>query len=80
MNEANTAKDVLDKVLAEDQGKLRIGDREITSRVIEGDEEKQFWKNITDRRTTRPKRGKRQRDSSTDRNSSKRSKDESSYS
>jgi hypothetical protein len=44
LNEANTAKDVLEKVLAAGKGKLMIGDKEVTSRVVEGDEEAQFWK------------------------------------
>lgn len=74
MNEANTAKDVLEKVLAADDGKLIIGDREIISRVVEGDEEIQFWKNVNDKRIAQRK-GKRKRDQSNEWNSLKRLKD-----
>lgn len=74
MNEANTAKDVLEKVLAADDGKLIIGDREIISRVVEGDEEMQFWKNVNDKRIAQRK-GKRKRDQSNEWNSLKRLKD-----
>lgn len=50
MNEANTAKDVLEKVLATGKGKLVIADKEVTSRVVEGDEEAQFWKEANEKR------------------------------
>ena len=73
MNEANTAKDVLEKVLAADDGKLIIGDREIISRVVDGEEETQFWKDANDKRITQ--RGKRKRNQSNGWNSSKRLKD-----
>jgi lupus La protein len=50
LNEANTAKDVLEKVLAAGKGKLMIGDKEVTSRIVEGDEEAQFWKEANEKR------------------------------
>ena len=50
LNEANTAKDVLEKVLAAGSGKLVIADKEVTSRVVEGDEETQFWKEANEKR------------------------------
>ncbi len=50
MNEANTAKDVLDKVLSAGNGKLSIGSNEVTSRVVEGEEEAQFWKKANEQR------------------------------
>ncbi|CAF0852962.1 unnamed protein product [Adineta steineri] len=50
LNEANTAKDVLEKVLAAGQGKLAIGDKEVTSRIVEGEEETQFWKEANEKR------------------------------
>ncbi|UJR13382.1 hypothetical protein I4U23_000398 [Adineta vaga] len=50
LNEANTAKDVLDKVLAAGNGKLVISDKEVNSRVIEGEEETQFWKQANEKR------------------------------
>jgi len=50
LNEANTAKDVLEKVLAAGQGKLMIGNKEISSRVVEGEEEAQFWKEANEKR------------------------------
>lgn len=70
MNEANTAKDVLQKVLAAGSGKLVIADKEVTSRVVEGDEETQFWKEANEKRAAERtkksdrfnnKRGKRNR-------------------
>ncbi|CAF0756609.1 unnamed protein product [Adineta ricciae] len=60
LNEANTAKDVLQKVLAAAQGKLVIADKEVTSRVVEGDEETQFWKEANAKRAAeRTKKGDR---------------------
>lgn len=60
LNEANTAKDVLEKVLAAAQGKLVIADKEVTSRVVEGDEEAQFWKEANEKRAAeRTKKGDR---------------------
>jgi hypothetical protein len=50
LNEGNTAKDVLEKVLAAENGKLKIGDNEVTSRVVEGEEEAQFWKVANEKR------------------------------
>jgi hypothetical protein len=50
LNEANTAKDVLEKVLAAENGKLVIGDNEVTSRIVEGEEEAQFWKEANEKR------------------------------
>jgi len=50
LNEANTAKDVLEKVLAAGNGKLMIGDKEVTSRIVEGEEEIQFWKEANEKR------------------------------
>lgn len=44
LNVANTAKDVLDKVLAAGGGKFTVGSKDLTSRVVEGEEEAQFWK------------------------------------
>lgn len=72
LNEANTAKDVLEKVLATGNGKLTIQDKEITARVIEGDEEAKFWKEANEKRAVQRtqkgeqrfaggKRGKRNR-------------------
>jgi len=52
LNEANTAKDVLEKVLAAGQGKLVIGDKEVTTRVVEGEEEAQFWKEANEKRAS----------------------------
>jgi len=60
LNEANTAKDVLEKVLAAGNGKLIIGDKEVTSRVVEGEEEAQFWKEANEKRAAeRIKKGER---------------------
>jgi hypothetical protein len=50
LNEANTAKDVLEKVLAAGNGKLVIGDNEVTSRIVENEEEIQFWKETNEKR------------------------------
>jgi len=50
LNEENTAKDVLEKVLADGNGKLVIGDNEVTSRIVEGEEEAQFWKEANEKR------------------------------
>ncbi|CAF0734195.1 unnamed protein product [Rotaria sordida] len=50
LNEANTAKDVLEKVLAAGQGKLMIDDKEVICRIVEGDEEVQFWKEANEKR------------------------------
>jgi len=50
LNEENTAKDVLEKVLAAGNGKLVIGDNEVTSRIVEGEEEAQFWKEANEKR------------------------------
>ncbi|CAF0895332.1 unnamed protein product [Adineta ricciae] len=50
LNEANTAKDVLEKVLAAGNGKLVIGDKQVTSRVVEGEEEARFWKEANEKR------------------------------
>jgi hypothetical protein len=50
LNEGNTAKDVLEKVLAAENGKLKIGNNEVTSRVVEGEEETQFWKEANEKR------------------------------
>lgn len=74
LNEENTAKDVLEKVLAVDDGKLIIEDREIISRVVEGDEETRFWKEIYEKRTARV-RPKRKRDQSKEKKLSKKVKD-----
>ncbi|CAF1447226.1 unnamed protein product [Adineta steineri] len=52
LNEANTAKDVLEKVLEAGNGKLTIGSNDVTSRVIEGEEETQFWKEANEKRAT----------------------------
>jgi hypothetical protein len=60
LNEANTAKDVLEKVLAAGQGKLTIANKDVTSRVVEGDEEAQFWKEANEKRAAeRTKKGDR---------------------
>jgi len=60
LNEANTAKDVLEKVLAAGKGKLVIGDKEVTSRLVEGEEEAQFWKEANEKRAAqRTKKGDR---------------------
>ncbi|UJR33981.1 hypothetical protein I4U23_021397 [Adineta vaga] len=60
LNEANTAKDVLEKVLAAGEGKLVIADKEVISRVVEGDEETQFWKEANEKRAAeRTKKGDR---------------------
>ncbi|CAF2634829.1 unnamed protein product [Rotaria sp. Silwood2] len=50
LNEANTAKDVLEKVLAIGDGKLIIENNEITCRIVEGEEEAQFWKQANEKR------------------------------
>jgi len=50
LNEANTATDVLEKVLAAGNGQLVIGGKEVTSRVVEGEEEAQFWKEANEKR------------------------------
>lgn len=50
MNEANTAKDVLEKVLAAGDGKLVINNKEVTCRVVEGEEEDKFWKEANEKR------------------------------
>jgi hypothetical protein len=50
LNEANTAKDVLEKVLTAENGKLVIGDNEVTSRIVEGEEEAKFWKEANEKR------------------------------
>jgi hypothetical protein len=60
LNEANTAKDVLEKVLAAGSGKLEIGGKEVSSRVVEGEEETQFWKEANEKRAAeRTKKGNR---------------------
>ena len=74
LNEANTAKIVLEKVLAADDGKLIIGDREVNCRIVEGEEETRFWRDIHEKRMTRP-RGKRKRDQWKEIRSSKKIKD-----
>jgi hypothetical protein len=50
LNETNTAKDVLEKVLAAENGKLIIGDKEVTTRLVQGEEEVQFWKQANQKR------------------------------
>lgn len=50
MNEANTAKDVLEKVLAAGSGKLVINGKEVTHRLVEGEEEAKFWKDANEKR------------------------------
>ncbi|CAF0776413.1 unnamed protein product [Rotaria sp. Silwood1] len=50
LNEANTAKDVLEKVLEAGQGKLVIDNQELICRVVEGEEETQFWKEANEKR------------------------------
>jgi len=50
LNEANTAKDVLDKVLAANGGKLQINSTEVEPRVVEGEEELKFWKEANEKR------------------------------
>lgn len=50
LNAANTAKEVLDKVLEAGQGKLVIADKEVTARLVEGEEEAQFWKEANEKR------------------------------
>lgn len=50
LNEANTAKDVLEKVLAAGDGKLVINNKEVTCRVVEGEEEDKFWKEANEKR------------------------------
>mgnify|MGYP006940036153 CR=1 FL=1 len=42
MNEENTAKDVLDQVLTAGNGRLVIGDQEVTSRIVENDHDEHF--------------------------------------
>jgi lupus La protein len=60
LNVANTAKDVLEKVLSTGGGKLVIADKEVTSRVVEGEEEAQFWKEANEKRAVeRTKKGDR---------------------
>ncbi|CAF2333371.1 unnamed protein product [Rotaria sp. Silwood2] len=60
LNEANTAKDVLEKVLEAGQGKLVIDDKELICRVVEGEEEAQFWKEANEKRAVeRTKKGDR---------------------
>ena len=58
LNEANTAKDVLDKVLAAGDGKLIIGDNEVTTRIVEGEEEAEFWKEANEKRAAQRSRGR----------------------
>jgi len=50
LNEAFTAKDVLDKVLAAYGGKLEINSTEVEPRVVEGEEELKFWKEANEKR------------------------------
>ena len=50
LNVANTAKDVLEKVLAAGSGKLTVNGKDVTSRVVEGEEETQFWKEANEKR------------------------------
>lgn len=50
LNVADTAKEVLDKVLEAGKGKLVIADKEVTARLVEGDEEAQFWKEANEKR------------------------------
>jgi len=50
LNEANTAKGVLEKVLAADNGKLVIGSTEVTPRILEGEEEANFLKEANEKR------------------------------
>jgi len=60
LNAANTAKDVLEKVLATGNGKLIVADKEVTSRVVEGEEEAVFWKEANEKRAAqRVKKGDR---------------------
>jgi len=49
LNEAFTAKDVLDKVLAAYGGKLEINSTEVEPRVVEGEEELKFWKEANEK-------------------------------
>jgi len=50
LNVAGTAKDVWNKVLEAGKGKLVIGSKEVTGRVVEGEEEAQFWKEANEKR------------------------------
>ncbi|CAF1066460.1 unnamed protein product [Rotaria sordida] len=50
LNEANTAKYVLEKVLEVENGKLIIENNEIICRIVEGEEEEQFWKQANEKR------------------------------
>ncbi|CAF1120131.1 unnamed protein product [Rotaria magnacalcarata] len=50
LNEADTAKTVLEKVLAAGQGKLVIDGKEVISRLVEGEEEVEFWKEANEKR------------------------------
>lgn len=50
LNVADTAKEVLEKVLEAGQGKLVIADKEVTARLVEGEEEVQFWKDANEKR------------------------------
>jgi len=60
LNEANTAKDVLEKVLAAGNGKLVIGNTEVTTRIVEGEEEAKFWKEANEKRAVqRTQKGER---------------------
>ncbi len=50
----------MDKVLAAGGGKLVIADKEVISRVVEGEEEAQFWKEANEKRAVeRTKKGDR---------------------
>jgi len=44
--EANTAKDALEKALAAAGGKLSLAGADLEARVLEGEEEAQFWKDL----------------------------------
>ncbi|CAF5073146.1 unnamed protein product, partial [Rotaria magnacalcarata] len=46
----DTAKTVLEKVLAAGQGKLVIDGKEVISRLVEGEEEVEFWKEANEKR------------------------------
>ncbi|CAF0921241.1 unnamed protein product [Rotaria sordida] len=50
LNEANTAKYVLEKVLEAENGRLIIENNEIICRIVEGEEEEQFWKQANEKR------------------------------
>ncbi len=53
---------MLDKVLAAGDGKLIIGDNQVTTRIVEGEEEAEFWKEANEERSAQRSRKRGRRD------------------